>query len=150
MKNLQTSLFLRGILVLIVMILLSSCAPSVTEIVIPTATSDNLSIAQADWATRVAYVEPTFDASKCIGWGKLDDSYLGEIVCVRGVIERIEHNATNPAIFPTLYFSGKPNTFYTFGPNYFHLGDCILVTGVVAADENGTLYMSLDKIMECP
>jgi hypothetical protein len=76
MKNLQTSLFLRGILVLIVMILSSSCAPSVTEIVIPAATSDNLSIAQADWATRVAYVEPTFDASNCIGWGKLDDSYL--------------------------------------------------------------------------
>ena len=92
--------------------------------------------------------------SNCIGWDRIDRSYLGHRLCVKGIVE----SSGQPG--EPLFFSAEPHSFYVaYAPLFpgqafhgagFQEGDCIMAYGDITLDRNQTLYINTYGSVSCP
>ncbi len=83
--------------------------------------------------------------SECIEWYRVDSSYIGKEICVKGIIQAFGQQGT------AVSFSADPNVFYVVLNGYkLHKGDCIRVDGKVQMDNNQALYIHGIFLRLCP
>ncbi len=88
---------------------------------------------------------PTIEPWNCIEWDKVDTSYDGKYVCVKGIV------AIGGKFGAPVFFSNQPNTLYVAGGivSGFPKGSCLLVGGIVRADASLTLYITPQTVSLC-
>jgi len=86
---------------------------------------------------------PTPTENPCFRWNEINDSMLGQEVCVYGTVVLVD---SGDNVATRIEFSNERNSFFLLSSQYtfadLHRGDCVQAIGAVLAYET-VLYMNI-------